>query len=131
MSNTFLKFTCIILEQKNLISVSTVSSLTVFLQSLYFRWPSLYRKVIELIVDLLFKQQAAGIIQRVWKTFLRRKETQRKQVLKVIFSFIYLFTFAFFPHFFGNIKYKKCIPKVYQIVSLRSEFMFLIRNILY
>ena len=131
MSNTFLKFTCINLEQKNLISVSTISSLTVFLQSLYFRWPSFYRKVIELIVDLLFKQQAAGIIQRVWKTFLRRKETQRKQVLKVIFSFIYLFAFAFFPHFFGNIKYKKCIPKVYQIVSLRSEFMFLIRNILY
>ena len=131
MSNTFLKFTCIILEQKNLISVSTISFLTVFLQSLYFRWPSFYRKVIELIVDLLFKQQAAGIIQRVWKTFLRRKETQRKQVLKVIFSFIYLFTFAFLPHFFGNIKYKKCIPKVYQIVSLRSEFMFLIRNILY
>ena len=54
----------------------------------------------------LFKQQAAGIIQRVWKTFLCRKETQRKQVLKVIFSFIYLFTFAFFLHFFGNINYK-------------------------
>ena len=99
MSNTFLKFTCIILEQKNLISVSTISSLTVFVQSLYFRWPSFYRKVIELIVALFFKQQAAGIIQRVWKTFLRRKETQRKQVLKAIFSFIYLFTFAFFPHF--------------------------------
>ena len=89
MSNTFLKFTCIILEQKNLISVSTISSLTVFVQSLYSRWPSFYRKVIELIVALFFKQQAAGIIQRVWKTFIRRKETQRKQVLKVNFSFIY------------------------------------------
>ena len=88
MSNTFLKFTCIILEQKNLISVSIISFLTVFRQNLYFLWPSFYRKVIEIIVGLLFKQQAAGIIQRVWKTFLRQRETQRKQVLKVIFSFI-------------------------------------------
>ena len=100
MSNTFLKFTCIILEQKNLISVSTISSLTVFVQSLYSRWPSFYRKVIELIVALFFKQQAAGIIQRVWKTFLRRKEIKRNEVLEVIFSFIHFFYFSFIFHFF-------------------------------
>ena len=45
----FISIICIILEQKNLITVSIISFLTVFLQNLYFRWPSFYRKVIEII----------------------------------------------------------------------------------
>ena len=48
----------------------------------------------------LFKQQAAGIIQRVWKTFLRRKEIKRNEVLQVIFSIIRLSYLPFIFHFF-------------------------------
>ena len=48
----------------------------------------------------LFKQQAAGIIQRVCKTFLRRKENKRNEVLQVIFSIIRLSYFPFIFHFF-------------------------------
>ena len=39
-----------------------------------------------IITVFLFKQQAAGIIQRVWKTFFRRKEIKQNEVLEVIFS---------------------------------------------
>ena len=42
--------------------------------------------IFDWIIVFLFKQQAAGIIQRVWKTFLRRKEIKRNEVLEVIFS---------------------------------------------
>ena len=49
---------------------------------------------------VLFKQQAAGIIQRVWKTFLRRKEIKRIEVLEANFSLIYLFFIC--SSLFGN-----------------------------
>ena len=47
---------------------------------------------------VLFKQQAAGIIQRVWKTFLRRKEIKRIEVLEANFSLIYLLIYLFIFH---------------------------------
>ena len=49
-----------------------------------------FRILLTILIEIcaLFKQQAAGLIQHTWRTFLQRRDIQRKEVFEMIFSFI-------------------------------------------
>ena len=49
-----------------------------------------FRILLSILIEIcvLFKQQAAGLIQHAWRTFLQRRDIQRKEVFEMIFSFI-------------------------------------------
>ena len=49
-----------------------------------------FRILLTILIEIcvLFKQQAAGLIQHAWRTFLQRRDIQRKEVFEMIFSFI-------------------------------------------
>ena len=49
-----------------------------------------FRILLPVLIEIcvLFKQQAAGLIQQAWRTFLQRRDIERKEVFEMIFSFI-------------------------------------------
>ena len=49
-----------------------------------------FRILLSILIEIcvLFKQQAAGLIQHAWRTFLQRRDIHRKQVFEMFFSFI-------------------------------------------